>query len=333
MQAFEAQQVGKRESLADIISNIVAEETPLSSMLDKRKKPTQVEHSWQVKTYPRTGHAGVVDGKDATQADSNPRDRIYMRGQKTWRLPGVSDFADEATIAGLEKGEMAEQVADAIVLVKHQIERRVGSNEDAKADNGTTQGNETRGLFSWISDAAQTLYPVPEGYRTPTASIYSGTLANFSETVFRALAASSYKQRRGTFKMDAFLGVDLKGVFTDFSKYTDNIAGKTPARLFNQDADSQALIAVVDKLVMDTGEVDLHLSAYLWTSAADGSDTAYTHKSGLVLDMNKIGLAYTRLPRVVKLPYQGGGQKAIVDAIFMSMCDNPLGHIAMKIQS
>jgi hypothetical protein len=36
------------------------------------------------------------------------------------------------------------------------------------------------------------------------------------------------------------------------------------------------------------------------------------------------------MPRVVKLPYMGGGQKAIVDAIFLHMMDNVLGMIAIN---
>ena len=45
------------------------------------------------------------------------------------------------------------------------------------------------------------------------------------------------------------------------------------------------------------------------------------------------GLAYTRLPRVKRMEYQGGGHKAIVDAIFMLMVDNPLTMMPALINS
>src|SRR5262249_15458182 len=149
-----------------------------------------------------------------------------------WRKPGVSDFADEAEIVALDKGEMAEQIADALVTVKRQIEKRCLSAYDTANDDGVKQGNETRGIFSWINNTAQTLYPVPDGFRTPTAQIYSGTLANFKESDYLALCASSFKQRHGAFKMAAFLGIDLKSAFTNFSKYVDTVANKTPVRQF-----------------------------------------------------------------------------------------------------
>lgn len=327
---FESDQVGKRQSWANIIANIESEATPYSSMVQKRQRPAQVLQSWQVKSYPITGHSGVVDGQDATSFDANPRGLIQCNGQKTWRKPGVSDFAEEAEIVALDKGEMAEQIADALVTVKRQIEKRCLSAYDTANDNGTTQGNETRGVFVWCQNTAQTLYPVPTQWRTPSAQIYTSGLSSFTETTYLGLCRSSFKQRNGAFRMHAFLGIDLKDAFTNFSKYLDNVSGKTPVRQFLQEASSEQVIISIDKLVLDTGEVDLHPVTFLQTNAIDGTATANTHISGIQLDMDMAGLAYTRMPRVVKLPYLGGGQKAIVDAIFLNMIDNPLGAIVMN---
>lgn len=332
--AFEKEQVGKRQSWANIIANIQTEATPYTSMCQKRERPKQVLHSWQVKKYAVTGHAGVVDGQDANSFDSNPRYLIQMNGQKTWRKPGVSDFADEAEIVGLSKGEMAEQIADALVAVKWQIEKRCLSTNDTQNDNGTTLGNETRGAFCYLGLTTQSLYPVPAGFTTPAAQQYTGTVANFTEDgSFLPMCRNSFIQRKGPFAMHAFLGINLKAKFTGFTKYTDNVANTTPVGRFNQDADSKMVVRTIDKLVLDTGEVHLHPSAFLATNAVDGTDSAYTHNSGIIVDMDMCGLAYTRMPRVVKLPYLGGGQKAVVDAIFLHMMDNVLGMIGMYCAS
>lgn len=327
MQLFERNQVGKRESLADLIACVEAAETPFTSMLAKRKKPNQVLHDWQVKAYPVTGHKGVMDGKDATEFNHNPRERLHAVAQKTWFNPGVSDFAEEADVAGIPEGEMAAQIADALITVKRQIEKRNLSSEDCKTDDGVETANETRGGPKWIQAEAQATYPVPAKFRTPAANIFSGALSTFTEQVFEGLMASSYKQRKGPSKVDGFLGVDMKKKFTGFTIYTKDENGSSVVRRFNQDADSQMLIRTIDKLVMDTGEVDLHLNAFMYTDPTTGEDTAYTHRSGLFLDMRMWGIAWTRMPRVVRLEYKGGGWKAIVDAIFMLMCDNPLGHL------
>lgn len=322
---FEAVEVGKRQSLADLIANIEAQGTPYTSMAQKRERPSQKLHQWQAKAYPVTGHSGVPDGDDAKNFQSNPRGLIQCVAQKTWYLPGVSDFAEETEVAGLKKGEMAEQVADALVSVKRQIEKRCLSNLDTVME-GTAgaPANETRGIYQWLSTAAQANYPVPANFLTPAASTYTGNLSNFNEAAFIAMCASSFKQRKGPFKMDGYVGIDLKAAFTAFSKYVDNVNNKTAVRRFNNDED-KVLINVIDRLEMDSGEMDLHLSAFQYTPAATGADSSYTHTCGFFMDMDMCGLAYTRMPRVVQLPYQGGGYKAIVDAIFLHMVDNPLG--------
>jgi hypothetical protein len=329
-QAFEAEQIGKRQSLANIIANIQSEATPYTSMVQKRERPKQVLHSWQVKSYPTTGHRGVIDGEDAADFTSNPRKLIQMNGQKTWYKAGVSDFADEAEIAGLSKGEMAEQVADALVAVNFQIEGRCLSSYDCTDDDGTTHGNETRGAFSYISNTAQTLYPIHEDFRTPSASVYTGAFASVTESAFGDLMGSSYDERKGPFTMHGFVGRELKKAMTDWTvRDATGSATTFPVRTFNQEAKSKELIRTIDRLVMDTGTVHLHLSSYLLTNQDTGAATTYSKKSGIFVDLNMVGLAYTRLPRVVKLPYRGGGQKAFVDAIFLHMMDNVRGMAAV----
>ena len=252
--AFEADQVGKRQSLANLIANVEVEACPYTSMLEKRERPKQVLHQWQVKSYPVTGHRGVLDGLDANAFQSNPRYLMQGLSQKTWYKPGVSDFAEETEVAGISRGEMAEQIADAMVTVKRQIEKRCLSAEDNALDDGSTHGNETRGIFSYLQNSAQSYLPVPEGFRTPTASRYTGTLAAYGEETLLGMGRSAYKQRKGTSKLTGLLGIDFKAKHTTFSVRQDNVTGTTPVRTFFQNADENKLIRVIDKLVLDTGE-------------------------------------------------------------------------------
>lgn len=329
---YEADQEGKRESLADIIANVQPEACPVLAMMPKRKKPNQSLHEWQVEAYPDTGHTGVPDGLDAETFTHIARERVRNRRQKMWYLPAVSDMAEETVIAGLKSGEMSHQIARGMTMLARMMESRLLSNNDNLADTGA-QGNETRGLHQWIQNGAQALNPVPADFRTPSAAVYSGTLANFTETQFRTQCAANYKERKGQSKMTGLVGVDLKQEMTLWSVYTDDVSNKTQSRTFNQDAKSRALINVIDRLVMDTGEYDLHLTTFQYKNRTTGADTAQTHRSGLFLDMEMCGLAYTRMPRVVKLEYRGGGHKAIIDVIILTMVDNPLSGMACKIAS
>lgn len=330
MQAFETELIGKRQSLADIIANIETETTPYTSMVQKRTRPVNQPHSWQAEVYPDSPHTGVEDGKDVETFDTVPRFLLQCYSQKFWRNPAVSDFADEAEIAGAGGGEMARQKAIAMIILKRKLEARFLSASDT-ALTGKTY--ETRGQFSWITATAQTTFPVPADVRTPAAQIYTGTLANYDETQFGNMCASSYIQRKGPMEMDAFLGIYLKKKFTDFTSWQENRTNYTAVRQFNRTGDATTFTNTIDFLKTDTGSYRLHPSSFLRKTASTGADSAGTHLSGLVLDLNMCALAYTRLPRLLPQENKGGGPRCICDAIALQMNDNPLGMMKMQIDS
>lgn len=332
-QVMEKTQVGKRESFADLIAVAESEKTPYTSMLAKRKRPDQMDHSWQMKGYRVAGHKGVPDGVDATTFNSTPRKRVHCYSQKIWDPVAVSDLAEEAEVAGVKKGEMAAQITDAFVTAGQIIERRCLSASDTLEENAPTQAYETRGAFSWLQSGAQTTFPVPSEFRPGSDQVYSGTLAAFSEDQLLSLGRAAAKKRKGPSTLKGIVGIDLKAHVSNFTRYDDTVSSFTNVRRFNQSADDKAVVNVIDRIVCDTGTIELHPSFFLYTDADSGEDTAYTHKSGIFVDMSMTSLAYTRLPRVFKMPYLGGGNKAVVDAIFLHMVDNPVGMFSATINS
>lgn len=332
-QLMEKNQVGVRESLADLIVCAESDTTPYAAMAKKGKKPGKVIHDWQVKAYLDGGHVGVLDGKDATEFVNNPRERLHAVSQKLWHNPAVSDFAEESDVAGLKKGEGKGQVADALVSLGRKIEKRLLSAEDNKVEAAPSVPNETRGIFSWLSTTAQALYPVPDAYRPGAAQIYSGTLAAFKESSLIAMASAAFKQRKGKNNLKGIVGIDLKNKFTDFSKYSDDVASKTNVRTFQSISGDKSVISTIDRVVLDSGTIDLMLSSFLYTDPVTGADTLYTHSSGVFLDIRMIELLYTRMPRTLPLSYAGGGYKWICDTILMHTLQNPVGMFAAVINS
>ncbi len=332
-QVMEKTQVGKRESLADLIAVAESDKTPYQAMIAKRKKPEQMDHSWQMKAYRKAGHRGVIDGVDATDFKSTPRKRVHVYAQKIWDPVATSDLAEESTVAGAGKGEMAAQIADAFVTAAQIIERRLLSSSDTAEENAPISGYETRGAFSWLDSTAQTTFPVPTEFRPNTSQVYSSTLAAFDETALLTMARAAAKRRKGPATLKGFIGIDLKAKVNDFTRYDATVGGSTAIRRFNQNAADRQVINIIDRLILDTGTIELHPSFFLWTDPDTGDNTAYTDTSGVFIDMSMVGLAYTRLPRVYKLQYAGGGYKAVVDAIFLQMFDNPMGGMSARINS
>lgn len=331
MQAFETDLSGKRQSLANIIANVETTSCPYTSMLQKRSKPTNQPHTWQAEVYPDSDFDAVEDGKDVDSFDTVPRYPLTAYSQKFWRNPAVSDFADEAEIAGAQGGsEMARQKAIAMIILKRKMEACFLSAADTKVDGKKYY---TRGLFSWISSSAQTNNPVPSVVRTPAAQIYSSTLALFTESSFATMCASSYIQRKGPSTMDAFLGIYLKQKFTEFTSYQPTVANFTAVRQFTRPGEANKFINTIDFLKTDTGEYRLHPSSFLRKTAATGADAAGTHLSGVVVDLNMAALLYTRLPRLKELENKGGGPRAMCDAIALHQVDNPQAMMKMEIDS
>lgn len=331
MQAFETDLVGKRQSLANIIANVENTSCPYTSMLQKRSKPTNQPHTWQAEVYPDSDHEPVEDGKDVETFDTVPRYPLTAYSQKFWRNPAVSDFADEAEIAGAQGGsEMARQKAIAMIVLKRKMESRFLSNADTYVDG---KKYSTRGLFSWISNSAQTNNPVPSQVRTPSAQIYTSTLALFTEASFATMCASAFIQRKGPGTYDAFLGIYLKQKFTEFTSYQPTVSNFTAVRQFTRPGESQKFVNTIDFLKTDTGEYRLHASSFLRTTAATGAAAAGTHLSGAVVDMDMVALLYTRLPRLKELENKGGGPRAMCDAIALHQVDNPIAMMSMVIDS
>jgi hypothetical protein len=336
MQAFERDQAGQRQAIADLISNLEPLACPCTSMVKKIQKPNKKVLEHQAEVYGDVGHGGVLDGKDVDSDEftHTPRHLLHSVSQKVWYNPQVSDFAEETVVAGIPgRGEMSRQKAIALIQIKRIIERRFLSNSECSIDDGVSVKNSTRGLGVWIQNSEQSVYAVPAAVRTPAASIYSSTLSAFTEDALGDIMESIYTQRKDTSVMKFFVGVKLKRHVSTFTSWTPDVASNTITRTFNQDATSKTITNVVDRLVLDTGTVDLMLSSFLYTNATTGAATANTTRSGFLCDMNKLAMAYTRLPRTKDLEDRGGGPRAIVDAIFMCMCENPLGQGKVEISS
>lgn len=329
---LEKDQIGKRESLADLISLVDAHDCPVVSSAKKGAKPGNTLMQWQASAYDAAVATGTVDGTDVTSSDyENPgANRAILSNyvQVHRRVIRVSPLSIEiSNVAGL-KDEIAQGIANKLVELKRDMEKSYLSANDAQADAGGSTPYLTKGLATWISTGGGSVLQVPAAFRTPTASIETtATTSNITDTTVQDVLASIYSETGSIKNFMMPLGRTLKRAFTDRLTGTRSVTdasnqiAATQIRTFSPQSGKKVTIAV-DFFEGDFGTVAL---------VPDNFMVAQT--DGFVLDMDGIEIRYGKLPEIKDLPDAGGGPIKMIEAVAALIVHNPLAHGAFDLGS
>ena len=318
---------GLREDLSDVISVVDAKNTPFISTARKGSDITNANvYSFQADKYNDPSFDGVLSNADVSTFDDPSKNRALLsaRAQKYRRTVLVDDMSQHASdVAGIgRKRLLADGIAKAMVEIKRDMESSFCSSRESQAQAGVNPYR-TRGLFKWIDGpTAQTDLPVPADYRTPSASINTSAVGSVTEADVQTLLQSIYSQSGQVDEMVLLCGPALKRQFTSFTRFsTGATSNALSIRTFTQSADSKRIISAINFFEGDFGSLRLVNSLFL---RKDASTTAQ-EGSGLVLDMDKCEVRFARRPRMVELEDQGGGPRALIDAIASVTCLAPQG--------
>jgi hypothetical protein len=282
--------IGIREELSDLIANVDAKDTPITSMAKRGSKPGNTTFRWQVDRNPDPSiELGVLDGADVdpTSPATNPAFKQYTLGYREEvennihmfrRAVHVSNLTqDLLNIAGV-KDELSRQLAKATIDMKRSMELTFTSDVLPALDDGATPYR-TRCLTAWIKNdllgastntqqkygsQAQSIRPVGENFRTPTTSILGTgqTVDQLGENDVQDVMTSVYEQT-GQFKNhEAVVGTALKRQFTNLV-YTKTEPALTSRIQNNRDANSDVIKASVDYFEGDFGKLALVPSQFL----------------------------------------------------------------------
>ena len=284
--------VGIREELSDLITNVDAKETPITSMAKRGSKPGNTTFRWQVDRNPEPSvELGILDGKDVdpTNPSSNADFKQYTLGYRTEvennihmfrRAVHVSNLTqDILNIAGVQN-ELSRQLAKATIDLKRSMELTFTSDILPTLDDGVTPYR-TRCLTAWIKkDKATALTNVDKygvqnssireidaNFITPDTSIV-GTgvdVSNLNENTVQDVMTSVYEQT-GQFKNhEAVVGTKLKRQFTELVYTSRSPAGpsSTTGIRSTRDASSDTISASVDYFEGDFGKLALIPSQFL----------------------------------------------------------------------
>lgn len=287
---FASGRIGIREELSDLIANVDAKDTPITSMAKRGSKPGNTTFRWQVDRNPDPSiELGVLDGADVdpTSPATNPAFKQYTLGYREEvennihmfrRAVHVSNLTqDLLNIAGV-KDELSRQLAKATIDMKRSMELTFTSDVLPALDDGATPYR-TRCLTAWIKNGLlaatdntqqkygaqnQSIRPVGENFRTPASSILGTgqTVDQLGENDVQDVMTSVYEQT-GQFKNhEAVVGTALKRQFTNLV-YTKTEPSLTSRIQNNRDANSDVIKASVDYFEGDFGKLALVPSQFL----------------------------------------------------------------------
>ena len=282
--------VGIREELSDLIANVDAKDTTITSMAKRGSKPGNTTFRWQVDRHPDPSiELGVLDGADVdpTSPATNPAFKQYTLGYREEvennihmfrRAVHVSNLTqDILNIAGV-KDELSRQLGKATIDLKRSMEMTFTSDILPAIDDGATPYR-TRCLTAWIKNSllaatdntqakygsqTQSIRPVGENFRTPASSIVGTgeTVDQLGENTVQDLMTSVYEQT-GQFKNhEAVVGTALKRQFTNLV-YTKTEPSFTSRIQNTRDANSDSIKVSVDYFEGDFGKLALIPTQFL----------------------------------------------------------------------
>lgn len=232
-------QVGRREDLADIISNISPTDTPFYSMC-KKVKASNTYFEWQTESLTAAGANAQIEGDDITSftAAVQPT-RIGNRTQILRKDLIISGTSEASSLAG-RKSEIARQIMIRGKELKRDIEYAFTRNTTAVTGDATT-ARQTRGLEGWVATnnslGATGAAPNPGTNTAPT----DGTQRGFTETLLKDVLQQCYSS--GGNPDTIMVGPTQKQTFSTFTGNSTRF----------KKAEDAELMASVDVYVSDFG--------------------------------------------------------------------------------
>ncbi len=143
-------QIGIKEDISDVITNISPTTTPFQSLL-KNERVNNTLFQWQEDSLASVGNNAVVEGADATDSDMTPtvmRSNVTQIMQKTVRISGT---ADSVSTYGRAK-ETAYQLSKKSAELKREFEYHLVG----KAQNAAVGSSSVARTFGnvWGTDVA-----------------------------------------------------------------------------------------------------------------------------------------------------------------------------------
>lgn len=327
-------QVQRIRDVSPIFTLARAEFNPFSTMVRKGTKPKSTLYEAPFKQRYTPSDNAVLDGQDVVNADliNNESNKSMLQGrlQKGRIAVGVSDLSQEFGEEFAATDLMADNMMDALVLAREDLELTCLKNGDSNAQGDPVYGPaaHVRGATSWIRSSNASGngdLPVPSMAFTPAASILTGIIdvTQITDTTFNTIMKSIATAAFMKGVWDVFVSPDMMAVIDAFTNMGQITSSTVPLRRFNNDMKDTTISMEVRFYQTSFGKLRFHLHYTLPTNGVAGS-TVTVH--ALIIQMDHMMLRPGYPVRTRELPYLGGGYRRIIEWVDGLDCNNPRAH-------
>lgn len=321
----ERNQVGKKQDLSDAFVNADKKSTPFMSAVRKGPRPINTKLEYPVEKFSAVNTEGAVDEADVdTYQDPSEGDALLEARIQTWeragRIGGLAVTTTEQ--AGITPRNIkAKKIAKLLIELKRDGEATFLSDNESQSDNGIV-GNKTRGLGKWISATAQSNLPVDANYRTPSGSIDTTAIADYSDATITGVLQSMYDQHgQADIMLDIWAGSTWKRGLDRITFYNKTESGLTSVRSFRQEVGDTVIMGKVDLLETTFGTAAVRLSQFINT----GGDptTAASKRLAYVVPEEYVEARFSDQPNTIDLARTGRNEKFLVTMTGALCVTNP----------
>lgn len=313
-----------REDLSEAVSLADVKNTPISSRMPKGPTLKAMEFSWNIEKMGQRRDESIPENMDVDAFEGDETKKMYNRAQKFWRTPRVSTEAEEVNETPAEAStKYNKQKAKKTKEQKRDIEWRLCSDKESREDAGVKgKGSEFKGLGRVINDGTLPFTDermiIPSTYRTPTAQIYTGLLADLLETHVNDMMQGRWEKTGAMSEFILFCASRLKShISANFGKYEANKEGFTAVIRTNRaDIDRRKLVLKgVDVVEGDYGTYEVDLEPFMPTL-----------QRGYGLELSQLSERAKFKGRHTQFPYLGGGKSGLIESIIGYEFGDPRSH-------
>ena len=329
---YEKDMTGKDVDYLVGAQSAYANETPVMDLIKQGRGQTQALQQWQIEGVAPYKQPATMEGTDqngATVAYTRPVLKAFWElfTSSPWKVSDLATFINTFAIKS-GRHEADQQAKNAESFLQSVESVILSDQEMQEQDQAGGLTYLMRGMYGWLVPALQTVNVVPAAFMPTTSMNHTGTLAAYTEAIFKAQVLAASRQVSRDVRLLMLAAPGLKAKMSAFNSVVPiTAATETSIRRINSN-DPTSLVEKVDFFQVDGGEVRTRITYRQLRDLTTGADSTRSDSSGVCIDPARWRLGWTMPMKHIPLVNAGGGDKGFHKGLATLQCLNSMGQWA-----